>query len=89
MPHEHGAILIGSMQVASTLMCPHCGVHFELRPGSGKRRTFCGRCRAVTCGAHACDPCIPLEARLDHAEGRKTRYDELIRTLLAEGAAIL
>ena len=89
MAHEHGAILIGSVQVASTLMCPHCGSHFESRPGSGRRRTFCCRCQAVTCGAHACDPCIPIEARLDHVEGRKTRYDELIQSLLAEGAALL
>lgn len=86
---EHGAIIIGSSQVASTLMCPHCGGHFESQPGSGARRTFCLKCAAVTCGAPACDPCVPIEARLDYVEGRKTKYDGLIRDLIREGAAIL
>lgn len=86
---EHGGILIEGQQVASTLMCPHCGGHFESRPGSGKRRTFCLKCAAVTCGDPKCDPCVPLEARLDHAEGRKTRYDDVIKELVGEGAVLL
>ena len=65
---EHGAIILDGQQVASTLQCPHCGSHFVSRKGSGKRRTWCLRCNAVTCGQHTCDPCIPFEKRLDICE---------------------
>jgi hypothetical protein len=86
---EHSGVIVDGQQVASLLQCPHCGGHFESRRGSGARRTFCLRCTAVTCGAPACDPCIPLEARLENAEGTKTRYDDVIRSLTAEGAILL
>lgn len=86
---EHGAVIIDGCQVASTLQCPHCGAHFDSIPGSGKRRAWCTRCHAVTCGAVVCDECVPLEARLDHAEGTKTKYDDVIRQLKAEGAVLL
>jgi hypothetical protein len=33
---------------------------------------------AVTCGQPKCDHCAPIEARLDFAEGKKTRYDDVI-----------
>jgi hypothetical protein len=33
---------------------------------------------AVTCGNPRCDACAPVEARLDFAEGKKTRYDDVI-----------
>lgn len=86
---EHGGIIIGGMQVASTLQCPHCGGHFESIPGSGKRRTFCLRCQAVTCGNPACDACIPVEAKLEFAEGRRTSYDAQILDRIRTGASIL
>jgi hypothetical protein len=89
MATEHGGFIEDGRQVASTLCCPHCGAHFVSIRGSGKRRAWCTRCMAVTCGLHACDECIPIEARLDHSEGRKTLYDEKINQLLAEGAALL
>ena len=53
----HAAFLVDGREVAHTLQCPHCGSHFVSRRGSGARRTFCLRCRAVTCGNPACDPC--------------------------------
>lgn len=86
---EHGGIVIDGVQKASTLQCPHCGMHFVMVRGSGKRRAFCVRCQAVTCGNHTCDVCIPLEARLEHAEGTKTRYDEEIRRLTSQGASLI
>lgn len=86
---EHGAIIVDGVQVASTLCCPHCTRHFLSRPGSGARRMFCGKCMRVTCGDLGCDRCIPIEARLDFAEGRKTRYDPEIRQLIAEGVLLL
>ena len=57
--HPHGLIFVNGREVAATLQCPHCGGHFVSRKGSGHRRTFCLRCKAVTCGAHACDSCRP------------------------------
>ena len=86
---EHGGIILGGQQVASTTQCPHCGAHFVMVPGSGTRRAWCTRCHAVTCGSVACDACVPLEARLEHAEGSKTRYDDQIRELEASGAILL
>ena len=86
---EHSGILSDGVQVASLLQCPHCGSHFESRAGSGKRRAWCMRCAAVTCGALPCDECVPLEARLEHAEGAKTLYDDLINKLASEGAILL
>lgn len=47
------------------------------------------RCMKLTCGAKACLACVPIEARLDHAEGRKTQYDDTIRQLVAEGAVLI
>lgn len=43
----------------------------------------------VTCGNPVCDECVPLEARLEHSEGRKTRYDDTIRELIANGATLI
>lgn len=89
MRSEAGGILVDGVQVASTHQCSHCSQHFVMVPGSGRVRGFCTRCQALTCGAAACMPCVPAEARLEHAEGKKTRYDSAIRELIAEGAALL
>lgn len=86
---EHGGIVVDGVQVASTLRCPHCGGHFESCPGSGKRRAFCLRCQRVTCGNPACDPCIPVEARCEFFEGKKTSYDDEINKLIQGGATLL
>ncbi len=86
---EDGAVLLGTRQIATTLQCPHCGCHFDSFPGSGKRRTFCLKCSAVTCGNPHCDACVPTEARLEHAEGRRTRYGNEIERLLAAGGMLL
>ena len=58
----HGLIFVNGKEVASTLMCPHCGLHFMSRKGSGHRRTFCLHCKAVTCGKHECDACVPIQS---------------------------
>lgn len=86
---EHGGMVVDGVQRGSTLQCPHCGCHFESVAGSGKRRTFCLHCMAVTCGGRGCDACIPVEARLENAEGRRTRYDEEIRKLTGQGGVLL
>ena len=52
----------------ATFTCCHCcGVWVE-RKGSGIRRGFCLRCCARTCGAPACDACIPVERQLECME---------------------
>ena len=86
---EHGGVVVDGHQVGSTLQCPHCGAHFHSVPGSGARRAWCTRCNAVTCGNPICDACVPIEARLENAEGKKTRYDDTIRELIQQDGAVL
>lgn len=56
-------------------------------------RISCLKCGRLTCGRPCCDPrihgCVPLEARLEHAEGKKTTYDDAIADLKAKGAPLL
>lgn len=73
---EHGNVI-----TADSLRCCHCGGHFEMVRGSGKRRGFCLGCQAITCGAPDCDPHIPFEAKLEHAEGRTTSFTPAILEL--------
>jgi ribosomal protein S27AE len=76
--NAHAAITVDGVEIAHSMQCPHCGNHFVSIRGSGKRRVWCGQCAAVTCGDPSCDAHIPFEARLDHAEGKRTRYTDLI-----------
>jgi hypothetical protein len=76
-----------------TRRCPHCGGHFLVGKGklahaktvlgdAAKPRIYCVKCDRLTCGRACCDPsivgCIPVEAQLEHAEGRHTLYNDLI-----------
>lgn len=45
----HGVVLVDGKEVASTLMCPHCGQHFVSRKGSGTRRHLCRACQYHAC----------------------------------------
>ena len=67
----HGIIFVNGQEVATTLQCPHCAMHFVSRKGSGHRRTFCMRCMAVTCGKLQCDPCRPFVKELERSFGRQ------------------
>lgn len=69
-PHGYATwtLLDGSKAEADFLRCCHCGGQFQVAPGSGKQRGWCGRCGAVTCGGHACMDCLPVERRLDLKE---------------------
>ena len=51
-----------------TLQCVHCGTHYQVRPGSGKRRGYCLSCGGTTCGAASCVACTPVEQRLEAQE---------------------
>lgn len=70
-PRAHGAVIVDGSEVASTLQCCHCGGHFVSIRGSGKRRGFCLRCMAVTCGQAQCDVCLPFERQLEMMEGAR------------------
>lgn len=65
---EHGGFIVDGKQVATTLQCPHCGGHFVPVQGSGKRRCWCLKCCAVTCGRPECDECVPIEKQLELIE---------------------
>lgn len=68
----HGLVIVNGKEVATTLQCPHCSAHFISRTGSGHRRSFCMRCMAVTCGAHACvTGCAPWAAASGELIGRE------------------
>ena len=49
-----------------TLQCVHCGMHWEIKPGSGKERGFCLKCMGPTCGKQQCEAsCIPDDMRVE------------------------
>lgn len=52
---------------ADTLQCVHCGCHWTVEPGSGKRRGYCSRCNGPVCGSK-CKACIPAEQQLENME---------------------
>lgn len=51
-----------------TMHCCHCSKHWNIVIGSGRDRGFCFKCNKVTCGAAACDPCVPIEKQLEALE---------------------
>ena len=50
------------------LHCAHCDLSFEVIPGSGHKRSFCTLCARATCGALACQPCVPYMKKLEAEE---------------------
>src|SRR5437764_286195 len=77
-----GHILIDGQEVAQTKQCCHCNVHFVSIKGSGKIRGYCTLCKSITCGAPACDPHVPFEAKLDFIDGgaglKSNKWDQEI-----------
>lgn len=65
-----GAILIDGVERFHTVRCCHHGGHFVMVRGSGTIRGYCTRCQAITCGARACDVCVPFERQLEIEEAR-------------------
>lgn len=58
----------GPEQTFDTVQCCHCGRHWVYTPGSGRKRGFCLKCHAITCGSQKCDSCIPIEQQLENRE---------------------
>lgn len=58
--------------------CAHCQKICIVRPGSGTRRGYCANCDALTCGGDDCSTrCIPLEAKLEAWEGRRSFWRQM------------
>lgn len=55
----------GKEYEADTAMCVHCGTHWEVVAGSGRKRGYCMKCMGVTCGQHKCDACDPYIRRFE------------------------
>jgi hypothetical protein len=68
-----GAIIVEGMHIADTLTCCHCGYTWIPIKGSGKIRGFCTGCQGVTCGRPECDPCVPLEKKMELYEKGKIK----------------
>lgn len=61
----------GSHTFASA-QCVHCGVHWQVMPGSGRLRGYCYPCKGVLCGKEACmKECVCIEAQIEIMEGNK------------------
>jgi len=60
----------GRVVEADTLQCVHCGMHWIVEPGSGRRRGWCTKCNGPLCHSkELCTVmCYPLEKRLDDVE---------------------
>lgn len=61
-----GAAIINGNQVADTIQCKHCGMHWISLRGSKKRRGFCMKCMGPLCGKKSCMVCVPLMERLKY-----------------------
>lgn len=72
-----GTIVKGGVVSGFTDHCLHCGYHFEVKPGSGVRRGWCGYCKGPTCGKEECDVCVPFEVKLDFEEGRINDFNRI------------
>lgn len=101
---EDGALIEDGIQKATTHRCPHCGGHFLLAKGNfdlaktmignmARPKVFCVKCDKLTCGRDGCNPtvvgCIPVEARLEFAEGKRNIYTDAILELQAKGLPVL
>lgn len=74
---EKGHIIIanadGTVKEGVTLQCVHCGRHWQVLPGSKRRRGWCLKCGGPTCGAVACVLCVPAEKRIELMEARSRK----------------
>ena len=82
--HPAGYVEITSpdgVSASDTLQCVHCGGHWQIIPGSGRVRGWCGRCNGPTCGPRCLvgADCVPVEQLLENMEhGRSYDYRQII-----------
>ena len=62
-----------------TLQCAHCGMHWIVERGSGRKRGFCHNCLKATCGTkRSCmTDCVPHEQQLERMESRGAELQRL------------
>lgn len=66
--------MVDGQQVADTLQCVHCGMHWDRKPGSGTVRGWCWNCNGVLCGKEKCvTECKPLEKWLEEVESEERK----------------
>lgn len=63
-----GAIIADGKEVGYTLQCVHCGQHWQVIPGSGRKRGWCFYCNGPTCGLPNCRYHVPYEVLLEYIE---------------------
>ncbi len=68
-----GIVIVSSIEQGieegDTLQCCHCQMHWQVRKGSGKKRTFCYKCMGPTCGKKECSTmCYPQEKKQEHLD---------------------
>lgn len=68
MRRPGGTICIDGNEAANTCQCAHCGMHWIVVKGSGKKRGWCPTCGGVTCGKRGCLPCVSFQHKLDLQE---------------------
>lgn len=78
---------VSSNVESETRSCVHCGQHWIYKQGSGIDRGLCTKCDGYTCGKKSCDPCYPIEARIEDMEkpskkGHKSMHEDKLEALL-------
>lgn len=59
---------------SSTMQCCHCGKHWDVQVGSGKKRGWCTKCSGPTCGHPICMKyCYPQEKQHDDRESKNMK----------------
>lgn len=80
---EAGVVIVSDVDSdkviqSPTMQCVHCGRHWVVQPGSGRKRGTCLRCNGPICGP-CCAVCVPTEQRLKNlAEGRPEDYRPIL-----------
>ncbi len=60
--------------VFKSMKCLHCGFHWDVIPGSGRKRGWCQSCHGPTCGNPLCDPCVHYMQKLDNMEADRDLF---------------
>lgn len=63
----HGVWLVDGIEVAETLQCPHCPMHFPSLRDPLPTQMLCFKCMALTCGKPECVTCSPYVRQLEEA----------------------
>lgn len=65
-----------------TFQCTHCGRHFEVIKGSGRKRGWCLNCNGPTCSAK-CENCVHRRQLLENLAAGRPRDFKPVRASVA------